>query len=91
MKLRLQQMQEAIHQTHDCEATRCIGVVEVTPDRNNPNDAIKVYLFEIKGHPTATRCFAWAVQQNERTLLIPAVLQTTSLQNAEQAVRSYRV
>ena len=91
MKLRLQQMQEAIHQTHNCEATRCIGVVEVTPVKNNPNDAIKVYLFEIEGHPTATRCFAWAVQQNERTLLIPTVLQTTSLQNAEEAVRSYRV
>lgn len=90
MKLTLKEMQLAIHQTHDCEATRCLEVMEVTPDKNSPNDTIKVYLFEIEGHPAATRCFAWGVQQNQRTLLIAAVLQTGGVRNADLAVRSYR-
>jgi hypothetical protein len=83
-------MQLAIHQTHACEATRCVEVVEVTLDKDRPSDTINVYVFEIEGRPPATRCFAWAVEKDERTLLIPVVLQTGSIVNADQAVKFYR-
>jgi hypothetical protein len=86
MNLRIQEMQLAIHQTHDCEATRCVEIVDVA---HGGDQATKVYVFEIEGHAVATRCFAWGIQKDERTLLIPAILQTDEVKNAQKAVSVY--
>jgi hypothetical protein len=90
MKVSLDLMRLAIHQTHDCEATRCIEVVEVAPNPGRIKNTVAVHVFEIEGHPTATRCYAWGVQKDTRTIVIPAVLHSIRAPTAARAIRSVR-
>ena len=90
MKISLDLMRLAIHQTHDCEATRCVEVVEVVPNPSREKNTVAVHVFEIEGHPIATRCYAWGVQEDPKVISIPAVLHSVRVPTAARAVRSVR-
>jgi hypothetical protein len=87
MKLSLMQMRLAILSTHDCEAKDCIGVVKVKADQSGASNVLDVYTFEIQGHPSASKCFSWSVQENPNRILIPAVLMTPDVKTAYDAVK----
>jgi hypothetical protein len=87
MKLPLMQMRLAILSTHDCEAKDCIEVVKVKAGKAGVSSELDVYTFEIKGHPTASKCFSWTVQENPNRILIPAVLMTPDVKTASDAVK----
>ncbi len=91
MKIPIEALKLAIHQTHDCDAKRLLATCKVEPDAASADTApAEVYLFEIEGHPVATECFAWVVEIDEKRVEIPAVLRSRRVLNAEMAVRSVR-
>ncbi len=90
MRITLQEMRLAIHQTQDCEAKRHIEITNVETSRNGVVKSIDVHLFEIEGHPSATKCYAWVVKKSDTKIAIPTVLHNESNASAEQAVNNYR-
>jgi hypothetical protein len=87
MKLSLMQMRLAILSIHDCEAKDCIEVVKVKADRAGISSVLEVCTFEIQGHPSASKCFSWSVQENPNRTTIPAVLMTPDVKTASDAVK----
>jgi hypothetical protein len=87
MKLSLMQMRLAILSIHDCEAKDCIEVVKVKADQGGVSNVLDVCTFEIQGHPTASKCFSWSVQENPSLIMISAVLMTPDVKTAFDAVR----
>jgi hypothetical protein len=88
MKISIMEMRVAIHQTHDCEATVCLGVSKVKTEQES--DDVEVYLFQVDGHPSASCCFAWGVEYSASKMGIPAVLMTESIKTADDAVRAWK-
>ena len=91
MKMSLGEMRLAIHQTHDCDVYRCIESVEIKLTQYPRQKSVDVHLFEIKGNPTATECYAWGLLKGENRVAILAVLRSGEISTAEQAVRSCRI
>ena len=87
MKLSLMQMRLAILSIHDCEAKDCIEVVKVKADQAGVSNVLDVCTFEIQGHPTASKCFSWSVQENPSLIMISAVLMTPDVKSASDAVK----
>lgn len=87
MKLSLMQMRLAILSIHDCEAKDCIEVVRVKADQAGGPNILDVCTFEIQGHPSASKCFSWSVQENPNRIMIPAVLMTPEVRTASDAVK----
>jgi len=87
MKLSFMQMRLAILSLHDCEAKDCIEVVKVKVDQAGASNVFDVCTFEIKGHPTASKCFSWSVQENPSLIMISAVLMTPDVKTASDAVK----
>jgi hypothetical protein len=57
---------EAIRNLHGCEATW----IESVPVKEIFQGEIwegEVHVFEVKGHPTAARCYAWSYVTDEKT------------------------
>jgi hypothetical protein len=87
MRLSLMQMRLAILSIHDCEANECIEVVKVHADQAGVSSVLDVCTFEIQGHPSASKCFSWRVQENPNRVMIPAVLMTPDVTTASDAVK----
>jgi hypothetical protein len=87
MKLSLMEMRLAILSMHDCEAKDCIEVVKVKAEQAGVSNVLDVCTFEIQGHPTASKCFSWGVQENPSLIMISAVLMTPDVKTASDAVK----
>ena len=81
-------LQEAIRNLHGCESRwlESIPVKEVFEGATVWEG--KVQVFELTGHPTATRCYAWshATEGNARRFV--AVLHQGPIDSPEKAVRA---
>lgn len=91
MKISLGEMRLAIHQTHDCDAFHCIESAEIKLTKYQYQKSVDVHLFEIKGNPTATECYAWGFLKGKNRVAILAVLRSGEISTAEQAVRSCHI
>ena len=79
----------AVESLHGCVATFIESVVvEETFQGQNVWEGI-VHVFEIKGHPTATRCYAWSspVEGSTKRKYF-AVLHVPPVASAKDAVRA---
>ena len=82
-ELSLKAFQHAIRQTHDAEAK--------IADRVRVNERFKdqsvwigeVLVFDLEGHPTASRCYAWETGGE-----VTAVLHTGPVDSPAKAVRA---
>jgi hypothetical protein len=89
VKVRLGELRMAIHQTHNCEAQVTAQVVQVRVPRNRGRAWNgMVHVFEITGHPKATRCYAWPEPLNARAVIIRAVLHSDKISSPQKAVQS---
>lgn len=83
------ELQESIRRLHECESTW----IESVPVCETFDGAVawegEVHVFELRGHPTATRCYAWAspVEGADR-LKYYAVLHQPPVDSPEAAVRA---
>jgi hypothetical protein len=81
-------LQEVIKVVHNCESQH------VAPER--VEDTFKgqtvwegeVQVFNLTGHPTATRCYAWGYQDECKPARYFAVLETPPVHSALDAVRA---
>ena len=89
VKVRLSEFRMAIHQTHDCEAQSTDEVVRVRVSRARGRtwDGM-VHIFELTGHPKATRCYVWAEHLGASTILIRVVLHSEKISSPQRAVQS---
>ena len=89
MKIRVSELRHAIHDTHDCKADTLAEVIHVTARRANASPwETDVYVFEISGHPTTDRCYAWVEPVNETKIIIRCILHSDQIASAESAVQS---
>jgi hypothetical protein len=78
----------AIQQLHGCPS-RLIEVVPLSADPQAQNVlGGAVHVFEMIGHPSALRCYAWASPRKTNSTTMHAVLHTESVKSAELAVKS---
>jgi hypothetical protein len=79
----------AINQTHGLESGKLVDVlpVEVRRAGGQPWRG-HVHVFEVRGHPTAKRCFVWPQAVDDTTTVIHAVLEKAPIATPKQAVRS---
>jgi hypothetical protein len=89
MKISHNEMRLSIRQTHGFDATRHVETIKVECHSYQPVLSFDVCLFDIEDHPTATQCYAWGVVVSESRIMIPAVLRSSQIFNAEQAICSY--
>jgi hypothetical protein len=85
----LQEMRVAIYQRYNCEVGDCVGSDKVVIRIENVETAFEVCLFDIRKHPKATQCYAWAKVVNAKLTEFPAVLRTRAVSSAEWAVQTY--
>ena len=83
----------AVSQTHNCEIARVEEIVRVTIARRpEPIWEGEVHVFELRGHNTAKRCYAWPEAISQTATIIHAVLCSKTISSPAQAVRSvYRL
>jgi hypothetical protein len=79
----------AINQTHGLEAGKLVDVlaVEIRRAGGVPWHG-HVHVFEVRGHPTARRCFVWPQAEDDTTTVIHVVLEKAPIATPAQAVRS---
>ena len=82
-ELSLEDFQHAIRQTHGAEAELVDRVRLVEEFWEQPVWEGEVLVFELEGHPTATRCYAWEVDGE-----VTAVLHTGPVDSPVKAVRA---
>ena len=82
-KLSVLEMRLAIEMIHGCFATK---LVETTTVLNAGPNPIDVLLFEVRGHPAATRCFVWERTSSTNATAARAVLCTDAIGTAAQAL-----
>lgn len=86
--VRLSEFRMAIRQILDCDADP-LGVVELHVSRRNGEEWNgTVHVFEIAGHPRASRCYAWPEPLNETSVIIRVVAHAGRITSPERAVRS---
>ena len=79
----------AINQTHGLESGKLVDVLPVEVRRARGESwSGQVRIFEVRGHPTAKRCFVWPQAVDAMTTVIHAVLEKAPIASPEQAVRS---
>ena len=88
METNAEQLQMAVDHMHNCRA-RLVEVVPVSETfQGQPVWQGIVHIFELTGHPTATRCYAWSspVEGSEKRRFF-AVLHIPPITSAQDAVR----
>jgi hypothetical protein len=81
----------AIRQIHDCDARPEAQVVQVRlPNKRGKAWTGPVHIFELIGHPKATRCYAWPEAVDAKTVRVWSVLHSDKIRSPEQAVQSVR-
>jgi hypothetical protein len=88
MTLIIQEMRAAIYQTHNCEATDCVGIERITFRQGDYENVFDVHLFDIRNHRHASQCFVWSEVIDARRTAFPAVLRTSRVSSPEQALRA---
>ena len=89
IKVNLEELRYVIEDTHRCKVGGLAEVVEVRILRRNKSTwEGPVHVFEIDGHPKATRCYAWPEPVNETTITVRAVLHSDRISSAQTAVLS---
>jgi hypothetical protein len=81
-KAGVDELREAIRKVHGCDSRW----VEQVPVRETYWTG-EVHVFDLIGHPTAARCYAWS-QPVGRERRIHAVLHGATVDSAAQAVRA---
>ena len=81
-------LQDAIRHMHGCEATwvESVPVTETFKGETAWNGEVQV--FEIHGHPSATRAYAWSHATDGTRRKFVAVLGVGPIQDAVAAVRA---
>lgn len=79
---------DAIHRLHGCKASylETIPVTEVFQGKIVWQGDVEV--FQIRGHPTAKRCYAWAHDNDKAGKRYVAVLKIPPVDSAENAVKA---
>ena len=84
----LAKLQDAIRRLRGCESEH-VSTVAV---RETFNGAVAwhgdVEVFNLRGHPKARRCYAWAYQDDDRNDRYTAVIELPPVDSAQTAVRA---
>lgn len=85
----IEELQKAVQQMHYCTATwlESVPVLETFQGRTVWDGVVQV--FELSGHPSATRCYAWSspVERSDKRRFF-AVLHQPPVASALDAVRA---
>lgn len=78
-----------VEQMHDCTATPIGTKVVSETFRGQPVWEGIVHIFEVTGHPEATRCYAWSspVESSSKRCFY-TVLEVPPVESAQDAVRA---
>ena len=82
-ELSIEQFQTAIRNTHGCEASLARKVVVREHFQGKVVWDGDVLVFDLHGHPTATKCYAWSVDNR-----VTAVLHEGPVNSPQAAVRA---
>ena len=83
------EFRHAINETHDCDTKAIEGIVQIKiPQRNSAPWEGEVHVFEVSGHRSATRCYAWAESLGKTAIVIHTVLHSDRISSSEKAVKS---
>ena len=77
----------ALRQLYGCDARFNATVAICIPVRGRPPRRGPVHMFDLSGHASATRGYAWPRRINARTTIIHTALESEALASPEQAVR----
>lgn len=82
-------LQNAVEQMHDCSAVHVATEAISETFQGQPVWDGVVHVFEITGHPEATRCYAWSspVESSSKRRFY-AVLEIPPVQSVQDAVRA---
>jgi hypothetical protein len=85
----IENLRRAVEQLHDCQATLLEKAVVNEWFKGKPVWQGIVHIFELIGHPTATRCYAWSspISESEKRRFF-AVLHLPPITSAQDAVRA---
>jgi hypothetical protein len=88
-RVRESEFRWVIHETHSCQAERLENAVHVKIWRRKdvPWEGT-VHVYEVRGHPNATRCYAWVEPLGKTAIIIRAVLHSDKISSPEKAVQS---
>jgi hypothetical protein len=78
----------ALRQLYGCDAHFNTTVVVSIPARGRAPWQGSVHVFDISGHPTATRGYAWPRRVNAQRTVIHTVLESDAVAAPEHAVRT---
>lgn len=84
------ELRAAIKKVHECDA-RWVESVPVTVTEADDGEVVwdgTVHVFALRGHPKATRCFAWPHVARDGERWCYAVLELGDVTNAATAVLS---
>jgi hypothetical protein len=86
---RIDQLQRAVESMHSCRATLAQTVPVREEFQSEPVWEGVVHVFDVEGHPTATRAYAWSssIEGSERRRFF-AVLALGAIQSPVDAVRA---
>lgn len=88
-EVNIESLQQAIRDLHGCESTwvKTVHVKETFQEQTVWEGTVEV--FDLRGHPTATRCYAWshAVEGSEKRRFV-AVLHQGVVDSPQAAVRA---
>ena len=81
-------LQEAIRNLHGCESAwvESVPVKEIFQGQTVWEGEVQV--FELTGHPTATRCYAWSYATEGNARRFVAVLHQGPIDSPEKAVKA---
>lgn len=87
MPFRVSRLKRALEQTHHCSATHAGSrvIVERLPDGGLWRGLVEA--FDLAGHPTADRGYAWLEQRGNRTVCVTR-LKAPPVRSAQAAVRA---
>src|SRR5262245_10710222 len=78
----------ALRHVYGCDARFNSTVVVSIPLRGRAPWCGSVHVFDISGHPSAKRGYAWPRRVNARSTIIHAVLESAAVTAPEHAVRT---
>jgi hypothetical protein len=84
-----QQLKQAVEGMHGCKAELIETILVSESFQGQPVWQGIVHVFELTGHPTATRCYAWSspMEGNDKRRFF-AVLHVPPITSAQEAVRA---
>ena len=77
----------AIQQLHGCPS-RLLECVPLSGDTAAQVSGGTMHVFELLGHPSGIRCYAWAAPSTTNTTVMHAVLHSESVNSPELAVQT---